>query len=58
VKFDAPRTATKDLRRAHFTGQPIDDHRYSVAGVIDEQLVATHMGVAHGNREVVLPTSV
>jgi hypothetical protein len=25
---------------AHLAGQPIDDHRHRVAGLIDEQLVA------------------
>jgi hypothetical protein len=32
----------EDLRLAHLAGQPIDDHRHRVAGVIDEQLVAAH----------------
>ena len=27
----------------------LDDHRHSVAGVIDEQLVAAHVGLAHGD---------
>jgi hypothetical protein len=31
------------LRLTNLAGQPIDDHRHGVAGVIDEQLVATHM---------------
>ena len=48
----------EDLRRAHFAGQPVDDHRYGVAGVIDEQFVAAHVGLAHRNRELALPASV
>jgi hypothetical protein len=30
----------EDLRLAYLSGQPVDDHRHGVAGVIDEQLVA------------------
>jgi hypothetical protein len=41
----------EDLRRAHFTGQPVDDHRYGVAGVIDEELVAAGMGLPHRDRD-------
>jgi hypothetical protein len=52
VKFDAPHDGNKYLRRAHLAGQPIDDHRDGVAGVINEQLVATHVGLAHRNREL------
>src|SRR5271163_3489093 len=33
----------KDLRRSGLAGQPVDDHRHRVAGVIDEQLVAAGM---------------
>ena len=33
----------KDLRRTRRAGQPVDDHRDRVAGVIDEQLVAPRM---------------
>jgi len=43
---------------AHLAGQPIDDHRYGVAGVIDEQLVAAHMGLAHGDRKPGLPAAI
>ena len=28
----------KNLRRPRLAGQPVDDHRHRVAGVIDEQL--------------------
>ena len=37
---------------AYLAGQPVDDHRHRVAGVIDEQLVAAHMGLAHRDREL------
>src|SRR5205823_1173915 len=47
----------EDLRLVHLTGQPVDDHRHGVAGVIDEQLVATHMDLAHRDRELVFPAS-
>jgi len=36
-------------------GQPVDDHRCPVAGVIDEQLFAAGMGLAHRDRELALP---
>jgi hypothetical protein len=43
----------EDLRSAHLAGQPIDDHRHGVTGVIDEQLVATDVGLAHRERGIV-----
>ena len=48
----------EDLRLAHLAGQPVDDHRHRVAGVIDEQLVAAHMGLAHRDRELAFPDAV
>ena len=37
----------RDVRIAHArtdkVGQPIDDHRHGVAGIINEQFVATHV---------------
>lgn len=32
-------------------GQPVDDHRHRVAGVIDKQLVAAAMGLPHRDRD-------
>jgi hypothetical protein len=46
------------LRVTDLAGQPIDDHRHSVAGVIDEQLLAAHVGLAHGDRELRLKAPV
>jgi len=46
----------EDLRFTDLPGQSIDEHRYRVAGVIDEQLLAAHMGLAHGDRELSLRT--
>jgi hypothetical protein len=48
----------EDLCLAHLAGPPVDDHRYRVAGVINEQLVATHVGLAHRDRELGFPASV
>src|SRR5438445_9310845 len=48
----------EDLCLAHLAGQPVDDHRYRVAGVVDEQLVATHVGLTHRDRELGFPASV
>src|SRR5262245_49674562 len=45
----------EDLRLAYLAGQPVDDHRHCGAGVIDEQLVAAHMGLAHADRELAFP---
>jgi hypothetical protein len=50
--------ADEDLRLAHLAGQPVDDHRHRVAGVIDEQLVAAHVGLAHRDRKLGFPESV
>ena len=48
----------EDLRLAHLAGQPVDDHRHGVAGIIDEQLVAADMGLAHRDRDPAFPASV
>jgi hypothetical protein len=48
----------EDLRLAYLAGQPVDDHRHRVARVIDEQLVAAHVGLAHRDRELAFPDSV
>jgi hypothetical protein len=48
----------EDMRLAHLAGQPVDDHRHRVAGVIDEQLVAAHVGLAHRDRELAFPDPV
>ena len=37
---------------------PVDDYRHRVAGVVHEQLVAAHMGLAHRERELGFPASV
>jgi hypothetical protein len=57
VKLDAPITRDEELRLAQLAGQPIDDHRDRVTGVIDEQLVAAHVGLAHRDRELAFPDS-
>lgn len=36
-------------------GQPVNHHRRGVAGVIDEQLVATQMGLPHRDGDLVFP---
>jgi len=37
----------EDLRRSALTGQAVDHHRHAIAGIVDEQLVAGRMGLAH-----------
>lgn len=48
----------EDLRLAYFAGQSVDNHRHRVAGVIDKQFVAAHMGLTHRDRELAFPASV
>ena len=36
------------MRRPRLAGAAVDDHRHGVAGVVDEQLVAAQVGLAHG----------
>lgn len=43
---------------AYLAGQPVDDHRHGVAGIIDEQLVAADMGLPHRDRDPAFPASV
>ena len=40
----------ENLRRTDLAGEPVDDHRHRVAGVIDKQLVAADMGSIVGTR--------
>ena len=42
----------EDLRLAHFAGQPVDDDRHAVAGVIDEQPLAGRMRLPHRRRQL------
>src|SRR5437763_17075345 len=51
-------TATKNLRRTDLAGEPVDDHRHGVAGVIDKQLVAADVGLSHRHRQSRCPTAV
>jgi hypothetical protein len=48
----------KNLRRTGLAGQPVDDHRHRVAGVIDKQLVAAGMGLPHRDRDAGSPAPV
>jgi hypothetical protein len=48
----------ENLRRTDLAGEPVDDHRHRVAGVIDKQLVAADMGLPHRDRQSRRPTAV
>ncbi|RXH38650.1 hypothetical protein XH99_00795 [Bradyrhizobium nanningense] len=48
----------EDLRRSAITGQAVDQHRHAIAGIVDRQLVASHMGLAHRHRQTALPGAV
>ena len=41
----------ENLRRTDLTGEPVNDHRHRVAGVIDKQLVAADVGLPHRDRQ-------
>src|SRR5579864_1675321 len=43
--------SNKYLSISYFTGQPVDDHRHAIAGVVDEQLVAADVALAHRHRQ-------
>ena len=53
-----PQARRRRLRLAYFAGQSVNNHRRGVAGVIDKQFIATQMGLAHRDRELVFPASV
>ena len=48
----------ENLRRTDLAGQPVDDHRHRVAGVIDKQLVAADVGLPHRDRQPRRPAAV
>ena len=48
----------EDLRHADFAGEPIDDDRHAVAGVIDEQPFAGGVRLAHRHRQRLLEGSI
>ncbi len=45
----------EDLRGAPLAGKPVDHHRHAVARIIDEQLVAGCMRLAHRRRQPAFP---
>jgi hypothetical protein len=48
----------KNLCRPGLAGQPVDDHRHRVTGVIDKQLVAASVGLPHRDRDAGRPAAV
>jgi hypothetical protein len=48
----------KNLRRTDLAGEPINDHRHRVAGVIDKQLVAAAVSLPHRDRQPRRPAAV
>jgi hypothetical protein len=50
-------TATKICAPADLASQSIDD-RYGIACIVDEPLLAAHVGLAHGDRELRLKAPV
>ena len=48
----------ENLRRTDLTGEPVNDHRHRVAGIIDKQLVAADVSLPHRDREPRCPTAV
>ena len=47
----------ENLRRPGLAGQPVNNHRHRVAGIVDKQLVAAHMGLPHRHREPARPAA-
>src|SRR5262249_15973659 len=47
----------ENLRPADLAGEPINDHRHRVAGVIDKQLVAADVSLPHRHRQPRRPTA-
>lgn len=58
MKLDAPSTATKICAVPALPGQAVDHHWHPIAGIVDEQLVAGRMGLAHRHRQTALPGAV
>jgi hypothetical protein len=48
----------KNLRRPGLAGEPVDDHRHGVAGVIDKQFVAAGMMLPHRDRQPRCPGAI
>ena len=48
----------ENLCRTDLAGEPINDHRHRVAGVIDKQLVAADVSLPHRHRQSRRPTAV
>ena len=48
----------KDLRVAELAGEPVDNHRHAVAGIIDEQLLARRVALAHRHRQPPFPAAI
>ena len=53
-----PQHGDEDLRHADLAGEPIDDDRDAVAGVIDEQPLAGGVRLAHRHRQRLLEGSI
>ena len=48
----------EDLRGAPLAGEPVDHHRHAVARIVDEQLVAGRVRLAHRHRQPAFPATV
>jgi len=48
----------EDVRRLCLAAAAVDDHRHGVAGVVDEELVAAKMRLAHRHRQAGFPAAV
>ena len=49
-----PQHRDEDLRHADLAGEPVNDHRDAVAGVVDEQPLAGDVRLAHRHRQRLL----
>src|SRR5262249_58234879 len=48
----------EDLRVADFAGEPIDNDGHAIASVIDEQLLAGRVALAHRHRQPPFPAAI
>lgn len=48
----------EEVRLADLAGQPVDHHRYRVAGIVDKGPLAADMGLAHRHRQPLFPAAV
>ena len=57
-RLDAPITATKMWAGRGASARRVHDHRHGVTGVVDKELLAAQVGLAHGHGKPAFPAAV